>query len=123
MIKIKAVFFIRKKHPKSGPKPPKKLNAARLKNPIVKNQIVNQVNNTLDMLQTGVTVKEKRTLLKKAVYETTKICLEKPERKHEDWFDKDNVELDRLLNDRNQARSFLNRSTRGNKTKLANLRP
>ena len=75
------------------------------------------------MLQTGVTVKEKRTLLKKAVYETTKICLEKPERKHEDWFDKDNVELDRLLNDRDQARSFLNRSTRGNKTKLANLRP
>ena len=58
-IKIKAAFSIRKKHPKSGPRPPKKLNAAKLKNPIVKDQFVNQVNNALDMLPTGDTVKEK----------------------------------------------------------------
>ena len=112
MIKINAVFSIRKKHPKSGPRPPKKLNAAKLKNPIVKDQFVNQVNNALDMLPTGDTVEEKWTLLKEA-YETAKICLGKPERKHEDWFDKDDVELNRLLNDKNQARiGFLNRSTR-----------
>lgn len=67
MIKIKAAFSIRKKHPKSGPRPPKKLNAEKLKNPIVKDQFVEQVNNTMDTLPTGDTVKEEWMLPKTAV--------------------------------------------------------
>ena len=67
-------------------------------------------------------VEEKSSQFKSAVYETSKEILGCDVKNHEDWFDDNDPELSRLLQERNQARAnMLNRTTRATKAKFRHL--
>ena len=120
---MKAAFHIRKNHPKKRPKPPKKLNVQKLRDTSIRNNLVQEINTKIDSLPHTDCIETEWNSLKFVVYETSKACLGKPERKHQDWFDEDDEKLERLLKERDKCRSnFLNVSTRSNKAKLVKAR-
>ena len=116
MLRSKVAFRIRQKHNRQGTNKPTKLNTAKLST-ISHRESFEQV---MDSALAHWEEKENSTpdkewaALQQVVYNTAKTYLGKPDRKHQDWFDPNDQELQTLMSRRDQAhqRVLQTRSTR-----------
>ena len=95
----------------------KKLDVGKLKCGTTRDELESQLNEKLPNL--SGTVEDKWASFKSTVYEVSKDTLGFVERKHADWFDGNDSELSKLIENRNQARAeMLNRNTRSTKARF-----
>ena len=124
MVLSKIAFSLRKQVKKTGGQHRYNLNVARLKCDSVRKDFQRSMTTSLQESTTGDSdVVGKWETLRDTVFNTAKEILGKPKRKHQDWFDETDEELNRLLEERNQAKARqLTVNTRSTRANLASAR-
>ena len=116
MLRSKVAFRIRQKRSKQGTSKPTKLNTAKLSTTSHRESFEQEMESALAQWEEkeNSTPDEKWAALQQVVYNTTKTYLGKPDKKHQDWFDPNDQELQTLMSRRDQAhqRVLQTRSTR-----------
>ena len=116
MLRSKVAFSLRQKQTKRGPRKPSKLNTAKLYSISHIESFVEEIDDALTKLEKreGLSPDEEWAALQQVVYNTARASLGKPDRKHQDWFDPSDQELQHLMEKRDQAhqRVIQTRSTR-----------
>ena len=109
-------FGIRQKHSRQGTSQPTKLNTAKLRTTSHRESFEQEMDSALAQWdeKENSTPDEEWEALQQVVYNTAKTYLGKPDRKHQDWFDPNDQELQTLMSRRDQAhqRVLQTRSTR-----------
>ena len=116
MLRSKVAFRIRQKHHRQGTSTPTKLNIAKLSTTSHRESFGQEMDSALAQWEEkeNSTPNEEWEALHQVVYNTAKTYLRKPDRKHQDWFDPNEQELQTLMSRRDQAhqRVLQTRSTR-----------
>ena len=97
-------FRIRQKHNRQGTSKPTKLNIAKLSTTSHRESFEQEMDSALAQWEEkeNSTPDEEWAALQQVVYNTAKTYLGKPDRKHQDWFDPNDQELQTLMNRRYQ---------------------
>ena len=109
---ISRLAFSLRRHPKTGPAPPTKINTVRIRDNKIKEQLKTEIGTALE----SYNIKENDlegswNELKNMVHQIALAVLERPKRKHQDWFDDSDPGMIKLI-ERNKARDkHLHRST------------
>ena len=120
MLRSKLAFSPRGQQRKTGPAPPTKIDTVKIRDNKVKVQLESEFDTALERYN----IKENDlegswTELKNKAHQRALAVLERPKRKHQDWFDDSNPGMTKLIEDRNKARDKqLQRSTRQTKAQL-----
>lgn len=119
LVLSKVSFSVRKPVKKTGGKPWYNLNVAKLRCKSVCKDFQDTMSTALKRSNQGdLDVEGKWSMLKETALNTAKTVLGKPERRHQDWFDETDGELNRLMEMRNKAKArqlqINTRSTRAN---------
>ena len=116
MLRSKVAFNLRQKQNKQGPRKPSKLNTAKLCAISHRESFGEEMDNALTKLEEkeDSPPDEEWADLQQVVYNTARTSLGKPDRRHQDWFDPSDLELQNLMDKRDQAhqRVLQTRSTR-----------
>ena len=116
MLRSKMAFRIRQKHNRQGTSKPTKLNTAKLSTTSHRESFEQEMDSAPAQWEEKETSTpdEEWAALQQVVYNTAKTYLGKPDRKHQDWFDHNDQELQTIMSRRDQAhqRSLQTRSTR-----------
>ena len=116
MLRSKVAFRIRQKHNRQGTSKPTKLNIAKLSTTSHREGFEQEKNSALAQWEENdnSTPDEEWAALEQVVYIAAKTYLGKPDRKHQDWFDPNDPELQTLTSRRDQAHQSVlqTRSTR-----------
>ena len=120
MLRSKVAFRIRQKHNRQGTSKPTKLNTAQLSTPSHMECFEQEMNSVLAQWEEKETSTpdEEWAALQQVVYNTAKTYLGKPDRKHQDWFDPNDQELQTLMSRRDQANQRV-LQTRSNRSTTA----
>ena len=114
------VFRIRQKHNRQGTSKPTKLNTAKLSTISHRKSFGQEMDSALAQWEEkeNSTPDEEWAALQQVVYNTVKIYIGKPDRKHQVWIDPNDQELQILKSRRDQAhqRVLHTRSTRSTTT-------
>ena len=105
MLTSKVAFRIRQKHNRQGTSKPTKLNTTKLSTICHRESFEQQMDTALAQMEEkeNSTPHEDWAALRQVVYNTAKTYLGKPGRKHQDWFDPNDQELQTLMSRRSQA--------------------
>ena len=105
MLKSKVAFRIRQKHNRLGTSNPTKLNTVILSTTSHMESFEQDMDSALIQSEEkeNSTPDEEWAALQQVVYNTAKTYLGKPDRKHQDWFDPNDQELQTLVSRRDQA--------------------
>ena len=124
MIRSKLALTLEKQRSRSRGSPNSKIDVTKLRNAGFRKEFQRKMDDTMDHLATdSLSVEDKWTTLKKVAYGTAEDSLGKPSRKHQDWFDYNDKELNHLLRARNQTKAkLMQTNTRGNCAKLISAR-
>ena len=125
MLRSTIAFCIRKKHQKTGAKPLNRLNTSKLRNNQIKEKLAVEMEQALKNWEHQETdgIEEQWQTVKTLINDTAQRIVDKPQRKHQDWFDEGDEELKTLLDNRNCARAKqLQSNTRSNKAKYVGAR-
>ena len=116
MLRSKVAFRVRQKHNRQGVRKPTKLNTAKLRTISHRESFEQEMDSALAQWEEkeSSTPDEEWAALQHVVYNTAKTFLGKPDRKHQDWFDPNDQELQNLMSRRDQShqRVLQTRSTR-----------
>ena len=116
MLRSKVAFRVRQKHNRQGVRKPTKLNTAKLRTISHRESFEQEMDSALAQWEEkeSSTPDEEWAALQQVVYNTAKTFLGKPDRKHQDWFDPNDQELQNLISRRDQShqRVLQTRSTR-----------
>ena len=116
MLWSKVAFRIRQKHNRQGTSNPTKLNIAKLSTTNHRESFEQEMDSALAQWEENEysTPDEEWAALQQVVYNTAKTYLGKPDRKHQDWFDPNDQELQTPMSRRDQThqRVLQTRSTR-----------
>ena len=116
MLRSKVAFRIRQKHNRQGTSKLTKLNNAKLSTISHRESFEQEMESTPAQCEEkeNSTQDEEWAALQHVVYNTAKTYLGRPDRKHQDWFDPNDQELQTLMSRRDQAhqRVLQTRSTR-----------
>ena len=116
MLRSKVAFRVRQKHKRQGVRKPTKLNTAKLRTISHRESFEQEMDSALAQWEEkeSSTPDEEWAALQQVVYNTAKAFLGKPDRKHQDWFDPNDQELQNLMSRRDQShqRVLQTRSTR-----------
>ena len=120
MLRSKLAFLPRRHRPKTGPAPPTKINTVRIRDNKVKEQLETEIDTALERYNIiDYDLEGSWNELKNIAHQTALAVLEKPKRKHQDWFDDSDPGMTKLIEVRNKARDkHLQRSTRQTKAQL-----
>ena len=104
-LRSKVAFRIRQKYNRQGTSKPTKLNTAKLSTISHRDSFEKEMDSVLAQREEkeSSTPDDEWTSLQQVVYNTAKTYLGKPERKHQDWFDPNDQELQTLMSRRDQA--------------------
>lgn len=120
LLRSKISFALRPKCRKQGATIPAKLNTDCLRVNMHRLNLEQEMDKALTnwRVEEGMTVDQTWASLSQVVHETASNTLGKPERKHQDWFDPEDSELQLLMQKRNEAhqRVLQTRSTRSTVT-------
>ena len=109
-------FSVRQKHNRQGVRKLTKLNTAKLRTISHRESFEQEMDSALAQWEEteSSTPDEEWAALQQVVYNTAKTFLGKPDRKHQDWFDPNDQELQNLMSRRDQShqRVLQTRSTR-----------
>ena len=98
LILSKLNFIIQPPRRPQGKKPPKRLNTNKLQSESVKQKLGDDLNDKLcDIEFSSTNIDENWSLLKDSIYKTSMEHLGPNLRKHQDWFDENNEEIQALL--------------------------
>ena len=98
MLRSKVAFRIRQKHNRQGTNKPTKLNTAKLSTISHRESFEQEMDSALAHWEKeNSTPDEEWAALQQVVYNTAKTYLGKPDRKHQDWFDPNDQELQTLM--------------------------
>ena len=124
MVRSKIAFALKKAKMKTRGNAVPKLNLGKLRIDDVLQEFQEQMDKSMDYKDDeNMNLEERWAKLKTSAYNVANEILGKPERKHQDWFDGDDVELNNLLEERDKAKAKeLQRKTRSNTAKLAQAR-
>ncbi|KAI8789945.1 Craniofacial development protein 2 [Biomphalaria glabrata] len=75
----------------------KRLDVGKLKIPNIKQGLINKLNSEIKTLHMNKDVKNSWNKLRDSVYSLVSSVLGQPKRKQQDWFDKNNVQIEQLL--------------------------
>ena len=105
MLRSKVSFRIRQKHYRQGTRKPTKLNTAKLSTISHKESFEQEIDSALAQWKEkeNSTPDEEWAALRQVVYNTAKTYLGRPDKKHQDWFDPNDQELQTLMSRRDQA--------------------
>ena len=105
MLRSKVAFRIRQKYNRQRTNKPTKLNIAKLSTTSHRECFEQEMDSALAQWEEkeNSTPDEKWTALQQVVYNTANTYLGKPDRKHQDWFDPNDQELQTLMGRRDQA--------------------
>ena len=116
MLRSKVAFRIRQKHKRQGTSKPTKLNTAKLNTISHRESFEQEMDSALAQWEEkeSSTPDEEWAALQQIIYNTAKTYLGKLERKHQEWFDPNDQELQTLMSRRDEAhqRVLQTRSTR-----------
>ena len=117
MLRSKVAFRIRQKHIRQGTSKPTKLNTAKPSTISHRERFEQEMDSTLAQWGRRKTQNQTRNGqfdLQQVVYNTAKTYIGKPDRKHQDWFNPNDQELQTLMSRRDQShqRVLQTRSTR-----------
>jgi exonuclease III len=105
MIRCKVSLQLQPQHRKTAPKPPRRLNTNCLRNPAKCKELSDNINNALTNLgppNTDNDINKEWELLRDVVYKTSFDTLGAAKRKHQDWFDDNDEEIQHLLKKKQQ---------------------
>ncbi|KAK7010182.1 craniofacial development protein 2 [Biomphalaria glabrata] len=75
----------------------KRLDVGKLTNPDIKQGLINKLDSEIKTLHMNKDVKNSWNKLRNSVYSLASNTLGQPKRKHQDWFDENNVQIEQLL--------------------------
>jgi len=111
MLRLKLDFRIRQKHNRQGTRKPTKLNIAKLRITNHRESFEHEMDSALAPWEKeNSTPEEEWAALQQVVYNTAKTYLVKPDRKHQDWFDPNDQEVQTLMS-RRVLQTRITRST------------
>ena len=105
MLRSKVAFRVRQKHNRQGVRKPTKLNTAKLRTISHRESFEQEMDSALAQWEEkeSSTPDEEWAALQQVVYNTAKTFLGKPDRKHQDWFNPNDQELQNLMSRRDQS--------------------
>ena len=116
MLRSKVTFRIREKHNRQWTSKQTKLNTAKLSTISHRESLEQEMDSALAQWKKkeSLTPDEEWAALQQVVYNTAKTYIGKPDRKHQDWFNPNDQELQTLMSRRVQShkRVLQTRSTR-----------
>ena len=116
MLRSNVAFRIRQRHNRQGTSKTTKLNTTKPSTISHRESFEQEIDSALAQWEEkeNSTTDEEWEALQQVVYNTAKIYIGKPDRKHQDWFDPNDQELHTLICRRDQAhqRELQTRSTR-----------
>ncbi len=104
MIRSKLSLVIEPMHRRLPTKPVQRLNVKALQDPVVRNLLAENITNALSIQGSDNDIKdanEKWCTLRDAVHQAAYDTLGKPKRRHQDWFDENDSEIQQLLSVKN----------------------
>ena len=102
LLRSKLSFSIASRHRRQQADIKKKLDVSKLRKPEMKEALVTNLENKLQHLSAEGNVEKDWANFRDAVYNSSKLTLGHPERKHQDWFD-NNEEITTLLQEKQEA--------------------